>query len=400
MAAEQERKRKEIEFLATADLTEEERLACYKQTAEYQARQARLQAWEREQAYQAYRQGERAEAPKTPTPTPTPTQTPQPVPPPTPPMPQRTPTPTATPTSMKTPLPVLVPTPLIPRGTPTAAPVSTPQESKPWWQRAIENVKTFVQSEAQKFRTWNTIRNDYGWTPIGVFSQQELNMIAETGKDISAYVNTLSPGNGQAWVKSYLPAVITHWTLPPIKGKAGGKTLSFGEKTYSLPFELPAKVDMFGRPMGLPGMVILPHNWGTGYTNPKSMPLAHEFGHVWDARTGNISLQGIVNGVADQLNTFIGGTVVEQNGSRFADGSGKDFIPQEYWYGNDKNSIYEYKTYAQNSTADYLCETFNTLIYSTQTFPKTEVGQWLEIVIKMQADNLGKAANANSTAIA
>jgi len=225
-------------------------------------------------------------------------------------------------------------------------------------------------------------------------------MIAETGEDISAYVNTLSPGNGQAWVKSYLPAVITHWTLPPIKGEAGGKTLSFGEKTYSLPFELPAKVDMFGRPMGLPGMVILPHNWETGYTNPKSMPLAHEFGHVWDARTGNISLQGIVNGVADQLNTFIGGTVVEQNGSRFADGSGKDFIPQEYWYGNDKNSIYEYKTYAQNSTADYLCETFNTLIYSTQTFPKTEVGQWLEIVIKMQADNLGKAANANSTAIA
>jgi hypothetical protein len=59
--AEQERKRKEIEFLATADLTEEERLARYKQTAEYQARQARLQAWEREQAYQAYRQGEWAE---------------------------------------------------------------------------------------------------------------------------------------------------------------------------------------------------------------------------------------------------------------------------------------------------------------------------------------------------
>jgi len=60
--AEQERKRKEIEFLATADLTEAERLARYKQTAEYQARQARLQAWEREQAYQSYRQGERAEA--------------------------------------------------------------------------------------------------------------------------------------------------------------------------------------------------------------------------------------------------------------------------------------------------------------------------------------------------
>jgi hypothetical protein len=41
---------------------EEERQARYKQTAEYQARQARLQAWEREQAYQSYRQDERAEA--------------------------------------------------------------------------------------------------------------------------------------------------------------------------------------------------------------------------------------------------------------------------------------------------------------------------------------------------
>ncbi len=59
--AEQERKRKEIEFLETADLTEAERLARYKQTAEYQARQARLQAWQREQVYQRYRQGERAE---------------------------------------------------------------------------------------------------------------------------------------------------------------------------------------------------------------------------------------------------------------------------------------------------------------------------------------------------
>jgi hypothetical protein len=149
---------------------------------------------------------------------------------------------------------------------------------------------------------------------------------------------------------------------------------------------------MFGRPMGLPGMVILPHNWETGYTNPKSMPLAHEFGHVWDARTGNISLQGIVNGVADQLNTFIGGTVVEQNGSRFADGSGwspekTGYVPEDYKWDTGFNG-----NYGNNSTADYLCEVFNALIYKPQAIPKASegdvVGNWVRNVIKQQADAL------------
>ncbi len=67
--AEQERKRKEIEFLATADLMEAEHLVRHKQTAEYQAWQARLQAWEQQQAYQSYRQGEREHAQPTTRPT-------------------------------------------------------------------------------------------------------------------------------------------------------------------------------------------------------------------------------------------------------------------------------------------------------------------------------------------
>ena len=278
----------------------------------------------------------------------------------------------------------------------------TPSQPIPWWQRTgewvqqkiVQPVKSFaisvvttIQNEHQKFQTWNSIHKDYGWTPIGIFSQKELNLIAETGKDISTYVDTLSPGNGQTWVRSYLPAVIVHWPAP---------LTSLGKK-YGEKYKL---LEALTRPMGLPGMVILPHSWEK-YPNPKSMPLAHELGHVWDARTGTIRLpQGIVGGVADQLNTFIGGTVVEQNGSRFLDNTGKTYIPDDdYWYGKDENSDYEYKLYAQNSTADYLCETFNALIYNTQAFPKPEVGQWVETVIKLQADNLGKAANVNPSTI-
>lgn len=41
-----------------ADVTESERLAQYKQSAEYQARQERYRQWEAQQAYQRYRQGE------------------------------------------------------------------------------------------------------------------------------------------------------------------------------------------------------------------------------------------------------------------------------------------------------------------------------------------------------
>jgi hypothetical protein len=101
-------------------------------------------------AYQAYRQGERAEAPKTPTPTPTPTQTPQPVPPPTPPMPTGTPTPSATSTASVTRTASNTPTAWM--STPTAPVINTPapsltvtptpdgrtqptksSPSKPWW---------------------------------------------------------------------------------------------------------------------------------------------------------------------------------------------------------------------------------------------------------------------------
>lgn len=134
-------------------------------------------------------------------------------------------------------------------------------------------------------------------------------------------------------------------------------------------------------------MVILPHSWEENYTNPKSMPLTHEFGHVWDASTGNLSLQGIVGGVADQLNTYIGGTVVEQNGSRFAGGSGNDYIPDNYIWKSDFNG-----NYGNNSTADYLCETFNALIYEPDAIPAplggVGVGGWVKNIIKQQADTL------------
>ncbi|MFO3796722.1 MAG: hypothetical protein ACK8QZ_05470, partial [Anaerolineales bacterium] len=290
---------------------------------------------------------------------------------------------------------------------PTSQPKSFWQRAGEWVQQKIlqpvqdfaVSVVTTIQNEHQKFQTWNSIRKDYGWTPIGTFSQKELNLIAETGKDISTYVDTLSPGNGKAWVKSYLSAAIVHWPAP---------LTALGEK-YGKKYEL---LGAFTRPMGLPGMVILPHSWEEGYANPKSMPLAHEFGHVWDARTGKvgwnvelgwnmppikISVQGIVGGVADQLNTFIGGTVVEQNGSRFLDESGKNVIPDDYKW--EKTDYKFHNSYGDNSTADYLCETFNALIYQPDAIPNppggVNPGEWVKSIIKQQADTFTVTQQAN-----
>lgn len=80
---------------------------------------------------------------------------------------------------------------------------------------------------------------------------------------------------------------------------------------------------------------------------------------------------------------------MQQNGSRFADNSGAQNIPEDFKYKNT-NSPYKYKYYANNSTADYLCETFNALVYHTQAFPQPEVGMWTETIIKIQADEMSQ----------
>lgn len=131
------------------------------------------------------------------------------------------------------------------------------------------------------------------------------------------------------------------------------------------------------------------------------MPLVHEFGHVWDASTGSFSLKGIVGGVADQLNTFIGGSVVEQNGSRFLDESGQNVIPDEYKW---KKTDYKFhNSYGDNSTADYLCETFNALIYQPDAIPNppegVNPGEWVKSIIKQQADTFTVTQQENELAL-
>lgn len=134
------------------------------------------------------------------------------------------------------------------------------------------------------------------------------------------------------------------------------------DQPWTLP--LPKILSPFGK-----SIILLPQNWENSYEkiyekDPKIMPLTHEFGHVWDIATGHVDFRavlislinnkpiiGIVNGAADDLNTFIGGDIVRLNSTRMTANTGRDRIPDAYEWINSFN-----KDYGNNSTADYFAD--------------------------------------------
>jgi hypothetical protein len=138
-------------------------------------------------------------------------------------------------------------------------------------------------------------------------------------------VDDLTGGSGLDWMQKYLGGVnINH-----INSNRDSTLPGFGSTT----------INLFGGWLSQDGGA----RW-----------LAHELGHVWDINTG---LFGIYGGVADQLNAEIGGYRMSNPFScPFCDSSGFDKIPVEHQYVPSA-------AYGNNSTADYLAESFALTIY-------------------------------------
>ncbi|MBK9780162.1 MAG: hypothetical protein IPP55_08930 [Anaerolineales bacterium] len=244
-------------------------------------------------------------------------------------------------------------------------------------KNTVTKVVTTVKNEYQQYDTWKTIRNEYGWTPIGNFSQKELAYIADTGNNIETKIDVINGGYGSDWMDRYMSDVlIMKWS-----------TFFKMDQPWTLP--LPKILSPFGK-----SIILLPQNWENSYEkiyekDPKIMPLTHEFGHVWDIATGHVDFRavlislinnkpiiGIVNGAADDLNTFIGGDIVQLNSTRMTANTGRDRIPDAYEWINGFN-----KDYGNNSTADYFAEGFDALINDPGTIPTSDVKQWFVDVI-------------------
>ncbi len=186
----------------------------------------------------------------------------------------------------------------------------------------------------------NMIKDKFDWNIQGNWTLKDLKTIYQTGNDIQNYVDGLTDGKGNAWMRTYLGGTtIMRWdgknyqTLPSWLVSGGSNVIKINGG------------DLSGR-------------W-----------LSHEFGHIWDINTGSSipCACGITGGVADELNQLIGGYVSYNRAfDRFTNSYGKSasaFIPENAMYAGItydvrfKNSVAN--GYGNGSTADYLAESFS-----------------------------------------
>lgn len=193
---------------------------------------------------------------------------------------------------------------------------------------------------------------DYGFIVDDSFSDKDKLKILLEARKIEKYVDTLTGDNGQCWMDKNLSGTV----FEPWDGHSGDA-------------------------QAMPGWYFLQPGanrvqLGSRFAVEQAV---HELGHVWDMNTGVTGLQGIVGGVADALNTFIGGNVAdpgfdcrycqtkdEQTGEYILDPN----IPDSMVIGNiEVNTWFVGNSYANGSTADYLAETFMYNVYGKPGVP-------------------------------
>ncbi|MBI4733108.1 MAG: RHS repeat-associated core domain-containing protein [Chloroflexi bacterium] len=226
----------------------------------------------------------------------------------------------------------------------------------------------FGDTSYQKHIMIDFIEAIYEWTVSFSFTLKDIDNIYQTGKDIEEYVDKLTDGKGLEWMNEYLGGVDIRKTS--------------------------------GRGSAIPDLD--PHSSGTIYL-PSGFAetyFAHELGHIWDINTGVFLIDysvvdglagysedrnwlggvkwGIVGGVADMLNLHIGGSIMFTSNCRWCDLSGSDFIPLEYRWKDPFG-------YGNNSTADYLANSFAYSIYDPAHVPSPGVTLWVNGAIMAQA---------------
>jgi len=217
-----------------------------------------------------------------------------------------------------------------------------------WHAQAIDDLK-------------KKIKDRFDWDISGSWSLGQLQLIYDTGLDIENYVDNLTGGKGQAWMNAYMSGINLALTS--------------------------------GRGSSIPWNIKLPGSFDKQY-------FAHELAHQWDLNSGHLGVKfygfsnldllggvflaiGAVDGPGDELNTYIGGTVVSENACRFCDGTGKSYIPDPYEFTDPGTN-----PYGNNSTADYLADAFTYSVYQPGYVPNVSVTTWLNNYIAAQGTNL------------
>ena len=190
----------------------------------------------------------------------------------------------------------------------------------------------------------NVLSSEYNWNLLGDWNFQELTGIFDAGFKIKYFVDNLTHGDGLVWMQHYLGGTnISH---------VNANTPSYVPRQRDS--TMPAIISGTGA-----NTVYLTDNWLL--QDGGSPWLAHEMGHIWDINTSIlITNGGFVGGVGDQLNKATGGNIIGcLFADRYQDGSGTNQIKDPFKGGSSN--------YGNNSTADYLAESFRLLVYPGST---------------------------------
>jgi hypothetical protein len=208
------------------------------------------------------------------------------------------------------------------------------------------------------------LKKRYGWNFYGTWSYGSLISAFQTANDIEKYVDGITNEKGRDWMRAYMGGI----SISQTSNKRG---------------------------MGLSN-VKLPEFWGGSKdADYKQYYLTHELAHIWDVNSADPKKDHAIlgGGPGDGLNTFINGTVVSENGSRWSDGSGSQYIPSNYQFTTDPLTV-DGQAYANNSTADYLAETFalsvNAHHYPSPQYslPNPSLQLYINAYISIQASQL------------
>jgi hypothetical protein len=128
------------------------------------------------------------------------------------------------------------------------------------------------------------------------------------------------------------------------------------------------------------------HETGARPTAAANDPIhiVHELGHIWDANTGlNGGPLGVIGGIADSLNDFIGGNITKGANYRWINLGGtipSSHIPNNFQYGPENK-------YANGSTADYFADSFKFAVFEPEILSPT-VNLFIESQIKFESISL------------
>jgi hypothetical protein len=213
--------------------------------------------------------------------------------------------------------------------------------------------------KAIDYKEW--IKNAFGWTISGNFSEEQLGTIYDAGSFIQSKVDDITGEGGYEWIKKNISNVNIHFGGLPafVVSVANNRSTSVTFPTQD---------------------IWLSVDFDTVMIDPLEH-IIHEVGHVLDnnlgpsVRSGGPSIWS-GGGPSDTLTRYLGGI---PNGIRWENGT-SGILTKYFWNTTVRRTSYGY---GNNSTADNFAECFGWTIVDPSQIRQENVNNWVEHFITL-----------------